>query len=73
MYITRQIDAADTTSKAFCHYMKNEILALQSEIDLLEVGTDNMQMKQQILKDCGNLYDRLDEIHRSTKMSKRVL
>ena len=73
MYITRQIDAADTTSKTFCHYMKNEILALQSEIDLLEVGTDNMQMKQQILKDCGNLYDRLDEIHRSTKMSKLVL
>ena len=73
LYITRQIDAADTTSKAFCHYMKNEILALQSEIDLLEVDTDNMQMKQQILKDCGNLYDRLDEIHRSTKMSKLVL
>ena len=73
LYITRQIDAADTTSKTFCHYMKNEILALQSEIDLLEVGTDNMQMKQQILKDCGNLYDRLDEIHRSTKMSKLVL
>ncbi|MCH4191679.1 MAG: HAMP domain-containing histidine kinase [Butyrivibrio sp.] len=73
LYITRQIDAADTTSKAFCHYMKNEILAIQSEIDLLEVKEDNAEMKKQLLKDCSNLYDRLDEIHRSTKMSQLVL
>lgn len=73
LYISRQIDAADTTSKAFCHYIKNELLAIQSEIDMLEVSDENAETKQQILKECSNLYDRLDEIHRSTKMSRLTL
>lgn len=33
--ISKQIDATETTSKVFCHYIKNELLAIQSELELL--------------------------------------
>lgn len=68
--ITKQIDAADTTSKIFCHYMKNELLAIQSEIELLPVSKENEGGIQDLLSRCNNLYQRLDTIHRSTKTSK---
>ncbi len=68
--ITKQIDAADTTSKIFCHYMKNELLAIQSGIEMLEVFKENEDGIQELLNRCNNLYDRLDTIHRSTKTSK---
>lgn len=71
--IKRQIDAADTTSKAFCHFMKNEILSIQSEVDMLEVDTENEESKQRILEACEFLYLRLDELHHSTKLSKLTL
>lgn len=71
--ISRQIDAANTTSKTFCHYMKNELLALQAEVEMLEVKEADEAEKQEILERCSNLYRRLDEIHRSTKMSELVL
>lgn len=68
--IAKQIDAADTTSKIFCHYMKNEILAIQSEIELLQVSKENEDGIEDVLSRCNNLYHRLDTIHRSTKTSK---
>ncbi len=68
--ITKQIDAADTTSKIFCHYMKNELLALQSEIELLQVTKESEAGVQDLLGRCNNLYRRLDTIHRSTKRSE---
>lgn len=71
--IRRKIDAADTTSKAFCHYMKNELLALQAEVEMLSVAETEEEDKKEILERCDNLYRRLDEIHRSTKMSELVL
>lgn len=71
--IRRQIDAADTTSKTFCHYMKNELLALSAEVEMLEVSEQEADDKKEILERCDNLYRRLDEIHRSTKMSELVL
>jgi signal transduction histidine kinase len=68
--ITKQIDAADTTSKIFCHFMKNEILAIQSDIELLQVTDENKEGVQDLLERCSNLYQRLDTIHRSTKRSE---
>ncbi len=68
--ITKQIDAADTTSKVFCHYMKNELLAIQSEIELLQVTEENEEGIRGLLGRCNNLYQRLDTIHRSTKRSE---
>ncbi len=68
--ITKQIDAADTTSKIFCHYMKNELLAIQSEIELLQVTKENEEGIREVLGRCNNLYQRLDIIHKSTKKSE---
>lgn len=71
--ISRQINASDTTSKAFCHYIKNELLAIQSEIDMLDVSKDSEIDKTRILSECDYLYQRLDEIHRSTKLNELTL
>lgn len=71
--ITKQIDAADTTSKTFCHYMKNELLAIQSEIELLTVTEENEEEIQDVICRCENLYERLDIMHRSTKHSQLSL
>ena len=71
--ISRQIDASETTSKAFCHYLKNEILALQSGLEMLEVGDESKDSKKELMEECDYLYGRLDEIHRSTKMSELTL
>lgn len=68
--ITREIDAADTTSKIFCHYMKNELLAIQSEIELLQVAGESDDKVQALIGRCDNLYQRLDTIHKSTKRSE---
>ena len=69
--IQRRIDAAETTSKTFCHYMKNELLSLQAEVELLETEDENA--RGEIVERCNHLYRRLDEIHRSTKMSQLTL
>ena len=49
--IKRQIDAAVVTSRAFCHFMKNEVLSIQSEIELFEVEKENQAAKEQIIKE----------------------
>lgn len=71
--IKRQIDAAVVTSRAFCHFMKNELLSIQSEIELFEVGEENKAAKKQIIKECEFLYARLDELHHNTKLSELTL
>ncbi len=72
--IKRQIDAADTTSKIFCHYMKNELLALQAEVEMLDVATGESEAEKRAIVDrCEHLYMRLDEIHRATKRQELVL
>ncbi len=71
--LSKEIAASDTTSKVFCHYMKNELLAIQSEVELLQIsGKDNVSQKN-VIKRCENLYDRLDSIHKSTKPSELCL
>lgn len=71
--ISSHIDAANTTSKSFCHYMKNELLAIQAEIGLLDITEQNQEALTHINDRCRNLYDRLDVIHRSTKASTLTL
>lgn len=71
--ISRQIDAAETTSKVFCHFIKNELLNIQSEIAVLPASTENEQQIRLLLEHCRLLYNRIDSIHRSTKTSKLYL
>jgi signal transduction histidine kinase len=50
--------------------MKNEILAIQSEIELLNPSPENEEGIQEVLNRCNHLYERLDTIHRGTKTSE---
>ena len=68
--ITKEIDAADTISKIFCHYIKNELLAITSEIELLQIESENEVERKELLGRCDNLYQRLDMIHNSTKRAQ---
>lgn len=71
--LSGRIDAANTTSKAFCHYMKNELLAIQTQIQFLEIAPESCEELKSITDRCQNLYQRLDVIHRSTKQSVLTL
>ncbi len=66
--ITQKIDAATTTSKAFCHYMKNELLAFSAELELLTLPVEESSTALQNLQHrCDSLYTRLDEMYQSTR------
>lgn len=70
LYISKEISSSETTSKIFCHYIKNEILAIQSEVDMLPKTDSSSGIIEDLLKRCQTLYGRIDEIHRSTKTSQ---
>ncbi len=63
--VSKEISASETTSKIFCHYIKNEVLAIQSELTM--IGDIDKQLLNSVLKRCDILYSRIDEIHKSTK------
>lgn len=66
--ITQKIDAATTTSKAFCHYMKNELLAFSAELELLTLPVEESSVALQNLQHrCESLYTRLDEMYQNTR------
>lgn len=67
--ISKEISSSETTSKIFCHYIKNEILAISSEVEGLSVQEESKESLNNILNRCDILYSRIDEIHRSTKTS----
>ena len=67
---SRQVDASDTTSKVFCHYMKNEMLAIQYALEELAGDKAESEALQNAIDRCHNLYDRLDKIHSSTKAAE---
>lgn len=71
--LSKQIAASDTTSKVFCHYMKNELLAVQSQLEELSEQQGENELLQNAISRCGHLYERLDSIHRSTKASELFL
>lgn len=71
--ISGQIDAVNTSSKAFCHYMKNELLAIEAEAQFLEVPSENQEDLNHIIERCQNLYTRLDKLHRSTKLAQLTM
>ncbi len=71
--LSKEIAASDTTSKVFCHYMKNELLAIRSEVETLQLSGGDSISQQNVIKRCDNLYDRLDSIHKSTKSSELYL
>lgn len=71
--ISKQIAASDITSRTFCHYMKNELLAISAELDNLELDGESRTAVQNVVDRCGHLYERLDVIHRNTKSAALIL
>ncbi|MDR3052108.1 MAG: HAMP domain-containing histidine kinase [Oscillospiraceae bacterium] len=63
--ITQRIDASALTTRVFCHYMKNEILALQFQIDELPVTEAAHPAVAQLQRHCNHLCERLNMIHRN--------
>lgn len=71
--LSKQIAASDTTSKVFCHYMKNELLAVQSQLEELSEQLGENELLENAVRRCDHLYERLDSIHNSTKASELFL
>jgi signal transduction histidine kinase len=66
--LSKEIAASDTTSKVFCHYMKNELLAIQSELETIDITSKSTL--ENVIQRCNYLYERLDDVHRKTKSSE---
>lgn len=72
--ISKQISASDTTSKAFCHYLKNEILAISSEVEILDATNEEQEHAfLEIEQRCSTLYKRLDSLYKNSKFSSLIL
>ena len=65
--LSKEISASDTTSKIFCHYIKNEILAIQADLNLMVYSAQNAELTADIQQRCNTLYQRIDELHHNTK------
>lgn len=63
----KEISASDTTSKIFCHYIKNEILAIQADLELLSISDENISLMEDLKQRCNTLYSRIDELHHNTR------
>lgn len=75
--ISRNIDSALLTSRVFSHYMKNELLAIMAQTELLELMSEHppevVREIRVIERRCRNIYDRLDVVHQKTLKSKMEL
>ena len=71
MELFREIDAATVTSRLFCHYLKNELIALLTETEeLTEQIPENLRARAytgRISDRCQEIYKRLDVVHHGTK------
>lgn len=65
--LSREISASETTSKIFCHYIKNEVLAIQTDLEMLPNTPETSETLENLKRRCGVLYERIDELHRNTR------
>lgn len=65
--VTRNIRAANLSSRLFCHYMKNEILAISAEVEALPVTDGTREAVESIQQRCDAIYNKLDGIHKSIR------
>lgn len=65
--ISRSIESANISSRIFCHFMKNEIIALSAEVENLPTTPEGEKEVEEILKHCEYLYQRMDAVHKSMK------
>lgn len=65
--VVRGIKAANVSSRLFCHYMKNEILAISAEIEELVGEGPRSEEATAVLERCDAIYAKLDGIHKSMR------
>ncbi|WP_150269871.1 sensor histidine kinase [Paenibacillus tepidiphilus] len=72
--ISKNIDSALFTSRVFSHYIKNELLALMAQSEIIEsMAEKSPELVEEIRvieQRCRNIYERLDAIHQRTLKSK---
>ena len=66
-----KVDMAETTVRALCHFIKNELLAINSEVEQLQAAVESNQPGfdsyfNRINRICDATYDRLNQVHRMT-------
>lgn len=72
--ISTNIDSALLTSRVFSHYMKNELLAIMAQTEIVENMLDRspeaVHELRVIEQRCRQVYERLDSVHQKTLKSK---
>jgi signal transduction histidine kinase len=75
--ILRGIDSATLTVRVFCHYMKNELLAIQSQTEYLEqlsTQTPELVTEIKVIEErCKKIYARLDDLHHNAVKTRLSL
>lgn len=74
----RKVDEAQTVVRAFCHYMKNQILAIKAELENLqgEGAIDSHAVAESVasIEDiCNKSYDRLNRVHSIVNFRSAIL
>ena len=62
--VSQSINAVNMSTRVFCHFMKNELLNLQAEVESLECGRRARRINRFLWSTAEALYERLDDIHR---------
>lgn len=65
--IAQTIEAANMPTRTFCHFMKNEVLALTAELEEVVAENTASPATQGMQKHLEWLYTRLDDIHRNIR------
>lgn len=65
--VTRNIRAANMSSRLFCHYMKNEILAISAELEEVPLTQETREPIESVMARCDTIYQKLDGIHKSIR------
>ncbi|MWV42171.1 GHKL domain-containing protein [Paenibacillus sp. HJL G12] len=72
--ISKNIDSALLTSRVFSHYLKNELLGIMAQTEILEMMCEKspevLEEIRVIDQRCHKVYDRLDAVHQKTLKSK---
>ena len=71
--IMHNVNGATVSSRLFCHYMKNELLAISAMIEEIPLDENNIDIINNIKFYQQNLFNRLNCIHESLKSNKMSL
>jgi len=71
--VIKQIDTANTSLRVLCHYIKNEVLAIQMELDSARPHGPGGERFDAIGARCDALYEKLNAFYSYTRTTEMVL